>query len=123
MALTNNGTATRRTEGKAIDLVVPSGQTWTAGKPVFAQGWHGIALGAGAQGEAVAVEIEPSVHEVDLGASITGAKGDIIYINPSTGALTSTAAAMRAFGKVVLAKDSTNKAYLRILENRVNEAA
>ena len=118
MALTYKGNANRRSDGKAIDVVVPSGQTWEAGDPVYAQGWHGFAMSAGEEGDVVAIEIEQSVWEMDLGAGITGAKGDLVYITTATGALSGTAGTGKVvFGKVVLAKDSNNIAWVRHMEN------
>ena len=118
MALTYNGKANRRSDGKALDVVVPSGQTWEAGDPVYAQGWHGFAMASGEAGDVVAIEIEQSVWEMDLGAGITGAKGDLIYITTATGAIAGTAGAGKVvFGKVVLAKDSNNIAWVRHMEN------
>jgi hypothetical protein len=119
MSLTYNGKANRRTDGKAVDLVVPSGRTWEAGDPVYAQGWHGFAMAAGVAGDVVAAEVETSVWEMNLGASITGAKGDVVYISTdgaNTLAATSGTGKV-AFGKVVLAKDSNNIARVRHMEN------
>jgi hypothetical protein len=119
MALTYKGSANRRSDGKAVDVVIPSGQTWEAGDPVYAQGFHGFAMEAGVAGDVVALEIEQSVWEMDLGASITGAKGDLIYITTATNALAATAGTGKVlFGKVVLAKDSNNIAWVRHAENR-----
>lgn len=118
MALTYKGKAQRRGDGKSVNVVVPAGQSWEAGDPVYAQGWHGFAISAGEEGDIVAIEVEQSVWEVDLGAGITGAKGDIVYIVAATGVLTSTSSGNVAFGKVELAKDSNNIAYLKHLENR-----
>jgi hypothetical protein len=120
MALTYKGKANRRSDGKAVDLVVPAGQSWEAGDPVYAQGFHGFAMAAGAAGTVVAVEIEQSVWEMELPAGVTGAKGDLVYIS-TDGANTITGASgagNTAFAKVVLAKDSNNTAYVRHLEAR-----
>jgi hypothetical protein len=120
MALTYKGSANRRSDGKAIDVVIPAGQTWEAGDAVYAQGFHGFAMGAGTAGDVVALEIEQSVWEMDLGAGITGAKGDIVYITTATNVLAGTAGTGKVeFGKVVLAKDSNNIAWVRHMENRV----
>lgn len=119
MALTYKGNANRRSDGKAIDVVVPASQTWEAGDPVYAQGFHGFAMAAGTTGDVVAIEIEQSVWEMDLGAGITGAKGDIVYITTATGVLAAAAGTgIVEFGKVVLAKDSNNIAWVRHMENR-----
>jgi hypothetical protein len=118
MALTYNGKANRRSDGKAVTVVVPSGQTWQAGTPQYAQGWHGFAIESGVAGDVVELEVEQSVWEVDLGSGITGAKGDIIYITTATGVLSGTSGTGKVpFGKVVLAKDSNNIAWVRHMEN------
>jgi hypothetical protein len=120
MALTYKGKANRHSDGKAVDLVVPAGRTWEAGDPVYAQGYHGFAMGAGEAGNVVAVEVEQSVWEIELPGGVTGAKGDIVYIS-TDGANTlsgTSGAGNTAFAKVVLAKDSNNIAYVKHLENR-----
>jgi len=120
MALTYKGKANRRSDGKAIDLVVPSTRTWEAGDPVYAQGWHGFAIAAGEAGDIVAAEIEQSVWEAELPSGVTGAKGDLIYISTDgANTLSGTAGAgVVAFARVVLAKDANNVAWVRHLENR-----
>src|SRR4051812_35786712 len=119
MVLTYKGKANRRSDGKAVDLVVPAGRTWEAGDPVYAQGYHGFAMGAGDAGAVVAVEVEQSVWELELPGGVTGAKGDIVYIS-TDGANTlagATGTGLVPFAKVVLAKDSNNIAYVKHLEN------
>lgn len=117
MALTYNGKAQRRGDGRSISLVVPVGQTWKSGDPVYANGFHGFVIHGGAAGDVATVEIDTSVYEVDLGAGITGAKGDTIYITTADGTLSGTSGAGKvAFGKVYLAKDSNNIAYVRHME-------
>lgn len=120
MALTYKGKANRRTDGKAIDLVVPATRTWEAGKPVYAQGWHGFSMAAGVADDVVAAEIEQSVWEVVLPSGVTAAKGDIIYISTDgANTLSGTAGSGTVeFGRVVLAKDANNVAWVRHLENR-----
>ena len=81
-------------------------------------GWHGFAVGAGAAGEVVAVEIEQSVWEVELPSGVTGAKGDLIYITAADGTLSATSSGNVLFAKVVLAKDANNIVWVRHLENR-----
>ena len=39
MAMTSQGVSTRRNDGKAVNVVVPSGQTWSYGDPVYADGF------------------------------------------------------------------------------------
>ena len=118
MALTVNGKATRRTDGMAIDVVVPAGMTVQAGDPVYIDGWHGIAMAAGEEDDIIALEVGPFVHEITLGAAVTADKGDILYITTDgTNTVDATNTNREAF-KVVKAKDANNVAWVRILENR-----
>lgn len=78
---------TRRTDGKSLQLVVPATTTdgVQGGDPVLVDGWHGIADTRAAAGELVSVEVEASVHELELATGETGAAvGDNVYITGST---------------------------------------
>lgn len=111
---------TRRTDGKAVQLVAPVDVA--AGEPVLIDGWHGIAVRSAKEGELVAVEVEASVHELELAAG-NPAVGSIVYIHGDTEgedvALNLTAASGIAFAKVVEVDGTNNKIVLgRLLENR-----
>lgn len=71
--------ASFREDGKAIDVYV----SYDADKddPVFAEGFHGMAMEDAASGDKVAIEIAQRVHEIVVGSGVTAAKGDILYIN------------------------------------------
>jgi predicted RecA/RadA family phage recombinase len=76
------GVATRRTDGKAVQLVAPA--DIEGGDPVVIDGWHGIAVTDAADGELVAVEVEPSVHELKLVDGTVGTVGAIVYVHGDT---------------------------------------
>lgn len=118
MALTHRGKATRRTDGKAIDVVVPSGMVVDAGDPVYIDGWHGIAMANGDEGDIIAIEVEPSVHEIELGSAVAAAKGAVLYITTDGTNDVNATNTNRLFGKVVKAKDANNIVWVRIAENR-----
>ena len=117
------GVNTRRTDGKAVQLVAPVDVT--GGDPVLIDGWHGIAVTDAVADELVAVEVEASVHELELAAGETGASvGDVVYIDGTTATedvelvLTPTATS-QAFAKIVEVDDDNELIVLgRLLENR-----
>lgn len=115
------GVNTRRTDGKSVQLVAPVDVT--GGDPVLIDGWHGIAVTDAAADELVAVEVEASVHELELEAGSTPAVGDVVYIHGTTAGedvtLDLTAASGTAFAKVVEVDDTNALIVLgRLLENR-----
>jgi predicted RecA/RadA family phage recombinase len=113
---------TRRTDGKAVQLVAPVAVE--AGEPVLINGWHGVAVRGTQAGDLVAVEVEASVHELELASGATGAEvGDIVYIHGDTEgedvALNLTATGGVAFAKIVEVDDDNELIVLgRLLENR-----
>lgn len=91
-------------DGKAVNVTLTS--TVAKGDPVVADGFFGIAMSAGSSGDDIALEIEQRVHEIEVGAGITAAKGDVLYIDED-GAVTNTDTDT-PFMKVLVAKDSNN---------------
>ena len=91
---------TLRTDGGAVEVDLTS--TVAKGDIAYLDGFRGILMQAGSSGETVAMEIAQRVHEISIG-DLTGAKGDIIYMD-DTGAL-SNDDTDAAFMKVVVAKD------------------
>lgn len=116
------GVNTRRTDGKAVQLVAPVDVL--GGDPVLIDGWHGVAVTDAAADELVAVEVEASVHELELAAGATGAAvGDIVYAHGDTAGedleLNLTALGGVAFAKIVEVDDDNELIVLgRLLENR-----
>lgn len=116
------GVNTRRTDGKSVQLVAPADVT--GGDPVLIDNWHGIAVTDAADGELVAVEVEASVHELELAAG-SPVVGDIVYLHGTTNGgnvtldLTSTSGI--PFAKVVEVDDTDDSIVLgRLLENRTD---
>lgn len=114
---------TRRTDGKAVQLVAPVDVE--AGDPVLIDGWHGVAVTGAAADELVAVEVEASVHELELASGETGASvGDIVYITGDTAGEDVALGLDPADGGVAFAKivevDDDNELIVlgRLLENR-----
>jgi len=116
------GVNTRRTDGKSVQLVAPADVV--GGEPVLINGWFGIADTDAAEDELVSVEVESSVHELELVAGTTGVDvGDVVYIHGTTAGgnvtLDLTAASGIAFAKIVEVDATNNLIVLgRLLENR-----
>lgn len=113
---------TRRTDGKAVQLVAPVDVE--AGEPVLINGWHGVAVRGTKADDLVAVEVEASVHELELASGETGAQvGDIVFIHGDTASedvtLELEASGGVAFAKIVEVDDENELIVLgRLLENR-----
>ena len=103
---------TFRSDGKAVDVTVT--QTITKGDVVTADGFNGIALQDAVSGETIAIEIATREHEINIGGSVTGAKGAVIYIT-SAGVLTNTSAGNKPFCKVTVAKNANNYVWAVLL--------
>src|SRR3954451_3006771 len=116
MTMTAQGQSTRRSDGKAVNVVVPVGQTWNYGDAVYADGYVGIAQTSGVAGDVVALEIEAgAVHELTVPGTIATNKGDLVYITlDGTNVLSSSATNNRLFGRVWRARDSNNVAWIRL---------
>lgn len=96
---------TLRSDGKAVEVVVT--KAYAKGDAVLAQGWHGIAMGSASSGETVAIEVATREHEINVGG-VAAAKGALLYLDASTGAITATSSGNRPFIKVTVAKDANN---------------
>jgi predicted RecA/RadA family phage recombinase len=115
------GVNTRRTDGKSVQLVAPVDVE--GGDPVVINGWHGIADTDAEAGDLVSVEIEPSVHELELANGTTGqAIGSVVYVHGTTAGanvtLDVTASGGTKFAKIVEI-DGTNPLIVlgKLLEN------
>ena len=95
---------TLRMDGKAVEITLT--EVTSKGTPVLYDGFHGITMQAGSSGDVVAIEIAQRVHEITVGAGVTGAKGDTLYI--ATDGTVDNTDTERAYMKVVRAKDSNN---------------
>ena len=96
---------TLRSDGRAVEVVVTTAVA--KGDAVLADDWHGIAMGSASSGETVALEIAAREHELNIG-SVVAAKGALLYLDASTGAITATSSGNRPFIKVTVAKDANN---------------
>jgi hypothetical protein len=89
-----------------------------AGDPVYIDGFHGIAVGNGDEGEIIAIETAPYDHEITIGAGVAAAKGATLYITTDGTNVVNATNTNRAAFKVVRAKNADNVVWVRILENR-----
>jgi predicted RecA/RadA family phage recombinase len=93
-----------RTEGKALAVTLTSAKT--KGDYALLQGFFGIIMQDGVSGQEVALDISQRVFEIPIGG-LTGAKGQIIYVDGS-GVLTNTEGSNKPAFKVVKAKNTSN---------------
>lgn len=68
-----------RSDGKSVKVTVLA--VTEKGSPVYADGFHGMALASASSGEEVAIEIAAREHEIVVGAGLSVSKGDILYIH------------------------------------------
>jgi len=93
----------------------------TAVAPWYQDGFHGFAMNDAASGEELVLDVSMRTWQVNIG-SLTGVVGEIIYITPA-GVLTNTASTNRPFGRVTVAKDSSNVVDLLVLPQVVTNAS
>jgi predicted RecA/RadA family phage recombinase len=95
---------TFRSDGNAVDVIVP--KLVNKGDPVYAEGFHGIAMASASSGNTVSLEIQQREHELVVGGGVSAAKGAVLYLS-TAGVITNTTSD-KPFLKVTLAKDSNN---------------
>jgi hypothetical protein len=95
-----------RSDGKAVNVTYSRATPKAKGNPELLDEFHGILMQSASSGDEVALEIAQREHEITVGAGITAAKGDILYID-TDGAITNTNSD-RPFMKVTVAKDASN---------------
>jgi predicted RecA/RadA family phage recombinase len=95
---------TLRSDGKAVEVTLLS--TVSKGELVYLDDFFGITMQAGSSGDIVAIEIAQREHELEVGAGITAAKGDVLYVD-GEGEITNDSGDT-AFMKVTKAKDANN---------------
>lgn len=101
---------TLRSDGKAVEVAVNA--TVTKGDLVrknvnTTEDFFGIAMQDAVSGDTIAIEIAQREHEINVGG-VTAAKGAVLYLDASTGAITATSSGNKKFLKVTVAKDSNN---------------
>lgn len=68
-------------DGKSVRVLLTS--TVEAKDVVYADGWLGITAQGGDSGDSVELYIDEREYIFDVGASLSVAKGDIVYIDPA----------------------------------------
>jgi len=101
------GNSTLRTDGAAVDVSFAGATPQEKGTPWYQDGFFGILMAAASSGDTVSLEVAQRVHEITVEAEVTAAKGDVLYINKSTRAITNTNTDV-PFMRVVKAKDANN---------------
>lgn len=106
--------AFKESDGRSV--TVQLSYSADAGMAVYAQQWAGITVRSGDSDDYVALSIEGE-WQIDVGADLAVAVGDVIYIDPTeisgahiipAAAYTKTATSNIPFFKATSAKDSNN---------------
>ena len=102
-------------DGKSVDVVIPSGTGVEAGKFYVFSGFFGLVLktipaASNTAGETVALQIENCEYITDqIDTAKTFALGSELYFNATTGKFTDTSATgLLLVGRVSAAKDANN---------------
>jgi hypothetical protein len=111
----SGGHESHRSDGEAVDVVIPAGLTVTKGLLYYIQGWHGVAMNNGVAGDIISLEIDEDEYELPVG-TIAAAKGDILYLNTASQTFT-IATTDRPVLKVTVAKDANNLVWAKTLPN------
>lgn len=102
-------------DGKAVNVLLTA--TVVKGAVIVAEGWVGLAGGAGVSGDTIALICDDREYQIKVPAGLAVAKGAIIYITvatitghyPDDEAYTTTAGAGKvALMKATAAKDANN---------------
>lgn len=102
-------------DGRAVDVLLTG--TIRKGDVLLADGWLGIANSAGDSGDTISLSEAQEEWVFDVGASLSVAKGDIVYVTIASltgqqptlaGYSTSSGAGKYRLFKAVTAKDSNN---------------
>jgi Uncharacterized conserved protein (DUF2190) len=113
-----------KSDGRAIDVVIPSSTAITKGEMYRIDGWTGIAMKTIASTDTdknMAFEVSSErIWYVKLPAGVTGARGDRLYWTTGTGfkaALTDVQASAAGYACAIVeeAKDANDYAGVRVL--------
>jgi hypothetical protein len=106
----------KESDGRSVTMTLT--YAVTEGDLCYINGFIGIAEASGIAGERVAFNIEPDERQLEVGAALNPAAGDVIWIDvpnigsahkvPSAAILKATATNARQFGRCVEAEDSNN---------------
>lgn len=109
-------TVNLRSDGRAVDVVIPSKYpTVTKGDLIQADGWYGVACTNGKQGDVIAIETTQREFAFTVDASVVAAKGDILYIDATTGKITATKGTNTPALRVTKAKDTNNVIWAKLI--------
>jgi len=105
-------------DGETVQITLMA--TKEKGTPWYQDKFHGFICEDGSSGDSVALDIALREWQVNIG-QLTAGKGDVIYINITSGALSNTNTD-RPFARVSQAKDANNVAWLVLLPQCATEA-
>jgi predicted RecA/RadA family phage recombinase len=103
-------------DGKSILVKVPSGKTADPQKFYLFDGFFGVAMESGVEGQEINLQIELAEYETDnIVTAEAFNKGDKIYWDNTAGKFTITSTSNRLVGKVTAPKDSNNVIWFLLL--------
>lgn len=109
-------TRAKISDGKSVELKVPSKKTVTSQQFYLINGFFGVAMQSATEGQDITLQIEQAEYETDnIVTSEAFDLGDKIYWNDTTGKFTTTATDNRLVGKVTSPKDSNNVIWFLLL--------
>jgi hypothetical protein len=73
-----------------------------------ADGFFGFPFEDGASGDAINCDISQREYEVEVPGGVAAAKGAVLYLDATTGAITATSTSNIPFMQVTVAKDANN---------------
>lgn len=98
-------------DGKSVNVTLKA--TVTKGDDIVGpartnDGFFGFPFEDGVSGDSIAIDISQREYELEVPEGVTAAKGDVLYLDASTGAVTNTAESNIPFLKVTVAKDASD---------------
>ena len=103
-------------DGQSLNVVLA--QTVLKGQPVFADGFHGVAMTNGVSGETIAIETSNREFEHEVAGALAVSKGNVLYITTDGSDVVSKTDTGRTFGVATTAKDANNVIWYKLVENR-----
>lgn len=109
-------TRAKISDGKSVIVKVPTGKTAEPQKFYLFDGFFGVAMESGAEGQEINLQIELAEYETDnIVTTEAFNKGDKIYWDNTASKFTITSTNNRLVGKVTAPKDSNNVIWFLLL--------
>ena len=98
-------------DGKSVPVTLKAAVTKgddIVGPAKTEDGFFGFPFEDGASGDTINIDVSQREYELEVPEAVTAAKGDTLYLDSSTGAITDTSTDNTPFLKVTVAKDVNN---------------